>query len=275
VNASNRAAIAKYQSIKLTAHDVAVAKHDVAGESQYDRIIEVDKETVCHYDGHLAIWAKPIRLDGLLLACRQINYSVDQHRTDGMRSTSRTFGSMPRRTLRQDFCHGCSMGAEHPEQDRVFRAYGVVAAENFRRAFPAKFLEQRDAMQTVKSTWMIDGTPFTSGIVNRNNVLRFHRDAGNVAGSWSMMFAMQDKCTGGLLVMPQFRVAFKFKSALIGFEGSRILHGVTPIQKLGPGGYRYSVVYYSLAQMVHCGTPAEELSRIRNLKTERERKRLK
>lgn len=53
------------------------------------------------------------------------------------------------------------------------------------------------------------------------------------------------------------------------------MHGVTPIIKTHRDGYRFTVVYYSLEQMWKCLTITQELARIRNVKTQREAKRLK
>ncbi len=58
------------------------------------------------------------------------------------------------------------------------------------------------------------------------------------------------------------------------FDGQDILHGVTPFT-VSDDGYRYTVVYYSLQRMWDCLTITDELARIRNLKTQRERKRVK
>ena len=55
------------------------------------------------------------------------------------------------------------------------------------------------------------------------------------------------------------------------FDGQGIMHGVTPITYESPLSYRYSIVYYSLKQMWKCLTIDEELVRIRNKKTQREK----
>jgi hypothetical protein len=59
------------------------------------------------------------------------------------------------------------------------------------------------------------------------------------------------------------------------FDGQSVLHGVTPITKTNPDAVRYSIVYYSLQQIWNCLPLSEEVARIRNLKTKRERARAK
>ncbi len=58
------------------------------------------------------------------------------------------------------------------------------------------------------------------------------------------------------------------------FDGQSILHGVTPINKVSPKGYRFSIVYYTLKRMWQCLEVDEELVRVRQKKTERERTRM-
>jgi hypothetical protein len=88
------------------------------------------------------------------------------------------------------------------------------------------------------------------------------------------MVASQRGMKGGHLVVPKYGIAFGFsKPALIMFDGQSLLHGVLPMEKQTKNAYRYSVVYYALQQMCHCLSPAEELARIRTIKTDREQRR--
>jgi hypothetical protein len=80
---------------------------------------------------------------------------------------------------------------------------------------------------------------------------------------------------GGRLCCPEFGIKFEIEdNTLLVFDGQSILHGVTPIKKLHPDAYRYTIVYYSLQQMWRCDTVNEEIYRIRKVKKAREFKRL-
>lgn len=80
--------------------------------------------------------------------------------------------------------------------------------------------------------------------------------------------------TGGGLNVPEYDIHFTLADhSLLMFDGQGLLHGVTPFKLTKPGGYRYSIVYYSLRQMWNCLPPNAEVNRIRKLKTEREFKR--
>ena len=48
-------------------------------------------------------------------------------------------------------------------------------------------------------------------------------------------------------------------NALIIFDGQAVLHGVTPINKFHPRGYRASVVLYALEAMKNCYPFEQEL----------------
>ena len=68
--------------------------------------------------------------------------------------------------------------------------------------------------------------------------------------------------------MPEYGVRFEFQNqSLFIFNGAKILHGVTPIHRVKPKGYRYSVVYYSLKGMSQCGSAEEEIEFLKKSKT--------
>ncbi len=127
--------------------------------------------------------------------------------------------------------------------------------------------------EKLEGQYVLAGTMFTSGIVNENNPLQYHYDSGNYNGVYSAMFGFKQGVRGGYLSVPQLDVGFEIAdSSLLLFDGQGLLHGVTPIKKLRKDAKRYSIVYYSLKQMWNCDTPGEELERLRNRRTEMERK---
>lgn len=136
------------------------------------------------------------------------------------------------------------------------------------------FKQHEQAMARVLPEWRMPGSVYTSGIINENNALAYHFDSGNFRGCWSGMIVLPHRITGGELVLPQFRVAFRFKTpSVFFFDGQSILHGVMPIQRPSMG-YRYSLVYYSLQQMWRCLPADEELLRAKEMRTVREQRRV-
>ena len=115
---------------------------------------------------------------------------------------------------------------------------------------------------------------FTSGIINDNNPLLYHFDAGNYKGVYLAMFGFKKGIEGGFLSVPEIDLRFKIgNKSLTLFDGQGLIHGVTPIKKTHPDAKRYTIVYYSLQQMWNCKTPGTELEILRERRTSLERRR--
>lgn len=194
----------------------------------------------------------------------------------GGKNTSRIFGFMPRRSLRNNFCSVTAMAKQEPKQHYVFTEFSKFLSEIYKEHFPDKFEEHMSIThRKIKDMWQIKGSPFTSGIVNKDNALAYHHDSGNIKGMLSNMVGFKRNIEGGRLCCPEYDVKFEISdSSLVIFNGQEILHGVTPIKKLSGNSYRHTVVYYTLQQMWNCGDVNLELDRVRKIKRDREHKRL-
>lgn len=196
-------------------------------------------------------------------------------RTTKLLTQSRTLGFQPRNTIRRDFCTAAKLAWEEPETHARLCDYARKAVAEY-QAYGAELLEKHLSVveDRVREEFRIPGTPFTSGIVNKNNPLFYHFDSGNDHDVWSCMFCFRGKTDGGMLALPEFgvKVAIANRSLLM-FDGQQILHGVTPILGRGRGAYRFTVVYYSRREMWNCLPLDEEVARIRMTRTSRERKR--
>ena len=118
--------------------------------------------------------------------------------------------------------------------------------------------------------WFLNNTPFTSGIINDNAVLPYHKDAGNVKDAWSMMIVMRNKVDGGALHIPEYDLTLAEPDlAITYFCGQNLMHGVTPLIKRSRNGYRYSVVYYTKTSLRDCGSAKDEIRRAQIAATER------
>lgn len=243
-------------------------------EGDWDKVI--DEPVLLREGGRgVLVFTNEVEEDDELLAALQgIRYGVS-FRASGMRSQSRTFGYLPRVTLRRDYCTESALATEHPRQNAVFRSWAQRASGAFEHLCPEEHAQQARLLEEkVRPDWRLPGGVFTSGIANHNNELRYHYDKGNFRGSWSAMYALSRGVRGGLLVLPAWRVAFRFhRPSLIIFDGQANLHGVSEIKQQGLDGYRYTVVFYAMAQMCNCLPVGEELARIRKVKTAREIKR--
>lgn len=206
-------------------------------------------------------------------AVKNIRYE-ENIRTTGLKTRSRIFGYSPRNTIRKDFCSATSLAAESPLEHSVICNYGEYLAEIYKEYFPNIYNKHRELVEERSlEEWKIKNTPFTSGIVNKNNPLKYHFDSGNITNVLSNMVVLKRNTAGGFLACPEFNIGLECAdNTAVLFDGQNILHGVTPI-KSEENGYRYTVVYYSLRQMWNCLPLTEELARIRQVRQKRETNR--
>lgn len=209
-------------------------------------------------------------------ALQSIRYETGK-RTRGLTSTSRIFGYRPRNAIRGEYCSVTSLAMEHPKEHDLICSFAKKIEDVYFRNNPEKFDKHKElADNNMKDEWRIDGTIFTSGIVNKNNPLKYHFDTGNFNNVFSAMLVFKEGVEGGYLSLPEFDLGFKLNDrSIFLFDGQGILHGVTPIKYVSEKPFRYSIVFYSLKGMWKCLTVDEELIRIRRKKTEREHNRLK
>jgi hypothetical protein len=208
-------------------------------------------------------------------ACKTIKYEKSD-RTGGLKSESRIFGFKPRRVIRGDYCSSTQLGMQYPKEHAAIANFGVLFTRLYDTHAPDVFRNHFALVHSeVRPEWVIPGTVFTSGIINKNNQLKYHLDSGNFKDCMSCMLVLRRDTEGGMLSLPEFDLRLDLQdSTYLIFDGQSILHGVTPINKLNKNSYRYTLVYYALQQMCRCLAPEEELKRIRSLKKQREEKRL-
>jgi hypothetical protein len=209
-------------------------------------------------------------LEPLLETLKAIPYAR-AYRTDGLLSRSCTFGAQPRIPIRRDFCSFAALAYNNPNAHAVLDLYGSYASEIFESVLTTEYWRQTNRLAIeVSPHWR--RSFYTSGIANDRNVLTYHKDQGNIAESLSAMYSVTRDLHGenGRLVLPEYSAALEFDGfEILIFEGAKHVHGVTPIQVSARTALRYTVVYYPLSGLSKCGTPEEELERIKNVKTQR------
>lgn len=249
-----------------------------AAESDYSQLITED--CIISFDGRPQIvyldlghdpWAAST-LTAIEAAIGRIRYQTT-NRTEGLPTTSRVFGYSPRIEIRNDFCSAAGLKSESPADHDIIASGALIGAHYYQEFDPGRFARhQALTTERVLPDYRLEGGAYTSGIVNRNNPLKYHFDAGNYADCWSAMLGFKRHIAGGFLALPAYDLGFQIADrSLFLFDGATILHGVTPIRQLTPDARRYTVVYYSLRAMWQCLDPASELRRVRQRKTIRHR----
>lgn len=208
-------------------------------------------------------------------ALKKIKYHEGK-RSRGLVSRSRIFGYRPRLEMRTDFCSSTSLASESPDEHALVCSLAKRIEELYQNTHPEGFKRHADVTaEKVKGEWRIENSIFTSGIINKNNPLKYHFDTGNFNGVYSCMPVFKSGVKGGYLSLPEYGIAVELKNnSIFMFDGQSIMHGVTPITYESPLSYRYSIVYYSLKRMWQCLEIDEELARVRQKKTKRERLRM-
>lgn len=228
-----------------------------------------DADTGAPVLGYLAL------TDGAELrrALLKIDTSPAVQRANNYRSRSRTFGYAPRRpVIWREACTITTLGRDQPEIEAVLESYADQFSAGL-KAIDAELVERGQAeLAAVTHDWRIgEAKLWTSGVVNDTAQLPYHRDGFNFP-VWSAMPVLRRGTRGGHLHIPEYDLVVPCDdSSVVFFEGYRLVHGVTPIQRVkGSQGYRISAVYYALRGMKNCRSAAEEAAYGRRKRTERE-----
>ena len=238
-------------------------------ESDYEELVTED--TIVIDEDSKEIVAVYTQLEGstkeIMRALETIKYSVGT-RTNGLKTTSRIFGYTPRVAIRNDFCSATSLAVESPKEHAIICNHAKKMAQMYSDFSEETYKKHLDTAESrVLEDYRIEGTPFTSGIINKNNPLKYHFDSGNFKSVYSAMAVFKYKIKGGHLAMPQYNIAFECAdNTAMMFDGQEILHGVTPIKRESESSRRYSIVYYSLRQIWNCLPLDEEVARVRQRK---------
>lgn len=184
-------------------------------------------------------------------------------RAGGIRNKSRTFGFTSRNAMMQrNVCRACGGSIEAPGEHAVLcEAAGPLFAL-LDSLEPNVAQAARDAvLPNVLPEWrMHPDAPWTSGVLNFTSPLPYHFD-GNNFDAWSAMVVLRRNVEGGHLSIPEYGLVAGCRDGdVVYFNGSSLLHGVTPMRLTKRDGYRLTAVYYPVRKMAKCLPGGEELA---------------
>lgn len=199
-------------------------------------------------------------------------------RLSGLAVTHRTFGYQPPQPIRKRYaCSRSQFNSKYPEAMEVLTQFCTVA-EGVLRNFATDVADStaKVVADRIAPAWRINGTPWTSGIINYTAALPYHRDQGNVRGSWSAMLGARHHVTGGYLHLVDYDTYLNIGHGSISiFDGQSVVHGVTPFEATGLNPMRVTVVTYSKLECSKCHPdPSQEAKRAQMVVTEAEDRRL-
>lgn len=185
-------------------------------------------------------------------------------------------GTLPRAVSRgREACREAGLNEARPDLAHAIAGWATWAGDKFAETVPEPAAEHRRAVtETMAEEWRICDY-YTTTITNRDSALRYHRDGGNLPGTWNAMAVWKFAAGGGDLSVPRFDTLVRFhRPTLVLFPAQAHEHGVTPITFDGGVGARLSCVAFAMDQVRHCLPPDQERTRARAARTERERRRM-
>lgn len=219
---------------------------------------------------------QPVLVNGLRHALRAFPITQTVLRSKGIESRAQTFGYLARAPLlRRNSCRISPIAARAPAEHAWLCGLASWLAFLLQEYLPEQYAANLAAASVVHEDWRLPGDLWTSGIVNLTTELPYHMDRNNLK-AWSAMPVIRRGTRGGHLHLPELEIDGEplvlpcRDGDVIFFNGQDLMHGVTPIKRVMKDGYRYSVVYYPVANMRH-GLPREqELAATQTRRTELE-----
>jgi len=154
-------------------------------------------------------------------------------------------------------------------EDELFNI-AHLAEQLYGQFAPKRYKNHATLAENVREEYLMPETHFTSGIINKNNPLKYHLDTGNFKDVFSIMLGLKKDIKGGYLHIPELKVNLKISNGSLSmFDGQRFVHGVTPMIGTSEASYRFTIVFYSLVQMWNCLETALE---VENAKKAEDRK---
>lgn len=204
------------------------------------------------------------RLGGQLNAIKW-ERSGNEGRLSGISVVHRTFGFAPPVPLRRRHaCTRCRFDFDYPIVAETLEQMCEHMDQVFREYAPGVYdLSAANVKALIPEGWRLGSTPWTSGIINHTAALPYHRDSGNIPGSWSAMMTARHAVGGGLLHLVDYDVWLACPNGATAiFDGQSVLHGVSPLESQRTDGYRFTLVTYARTGMKVCAPdPADEARR--------------
>jgi hypothetical protein len=181
----------------------------------------------------------------------------DEKRTRSLKVRSIIIGAFDPGGPKQ-FCRQTSWTSHHIARWDALRPLFVAIGKELAAHAPDRYEAQMEQVRQTDPAWVIPGTPFTTITVNNTFPTGVHTDKGDLdAGLSTMAVIRRGDYTGGVLVLPKYRVGVDMQDGdLIMFDAHEF-HGNTQLELRSDDAERISVVSYYRTGMVSCG-PADE-----------------
>lgn len=206
-----------------------VASRVFIGDEEHPAIVSIPLEKNIAEALRLEVKGSPTRSLDDHVVNKQFGFMVG-----GGRAMPKEIGKLPIRPEPERLLWDLATDVDELYQALAFHAY-----------------EKQSVIANVHSAFRISDTVFTNGVVNVEPSIRYHYDVGNFEGAMTAVVVYAKETVGSGLCFPQlnYAVVSDEHAMLVLFEGGRLLHAPTPY-KIKKGGYRLSIVYYALKNML-------------------------
>lgn len=193
--------------------DLSKFRKRSALESDYETLIT--ESCIIKENGEIKIVYQELDWDTRKLVgfLREIRYNIGT-RTLGLKSTSKIFGYMPRNEIRRNYCRITTLARENPGAFREVCGMASRLAKLYLEINPELIARHYKLSEKVKDGWRLKDSPFTSGIINKNNPLKYHFDAGNFKNVYSAMLVFKKDIGGDIYLSPNMVSALNLKTIL-------------------------------------------------------------
>lgn len=183
-------------------------------------------------------------------------------RIGGSRTDTTPFGfAAAQPLLRRVSCRPCGGAAVAPTPHAMICDAATALDATFTALYPERaHADHARAIDAILPDWFLGESHWTSGVLNYNSPIGYHRDANNLP-CWSAMVCVRRGMRGGHLHLPEYAITLPCRDGdVLYFPGYDILHAVTPLRRNAPDAYRLTAVYYTVARMAGCGPADDQLA---------------
>lgn len=137
----------------------------------------------------------------------------------------------------------------------------------YKKLCPVHYEKQIGISRATNQNYRIADTAFTTVTVNENFATAVHKDAGDYPeGFGNLIIYREGHYEGCNFCLPQYRVAINMQNCDVLFVDVHQWHGNTPFRDMSADYKRIAFVMYYREYMVKCGSPTEELAKVKQTK---------
>lgn len=190
-------------------------------------------------------------------------------RTEAKRVQSQIVGAFDPQGPRK-YCRLTAWTAREPGKWQEVWPLLTFIGEAMKADTPDRYAAQMEYVERTQPEWIIPGTPFSTITVNNSYPTGVHTDKGDLdEGISTLAVFRRGDYSGGVFVMPEFRVGFDLGDRDLLLLDAHEWHGNTalvcnecgkPMERrhVKCKAERISVVSYFRTKMVECGSGADE-----------------